>query len=147
MIVVDIDQFKTFNDTYGHIVGDEVILAVVNRLKAAVIGGDLLARYAGDEFVLLLPGAPVHVARNVAERLRATIAESPIKTTAGEIAVTVSLGVSELTPTIEDFEGFFDDADRALRAAKKERNRVVIAADTFSSDGLTAVPQTAHEPV
>ncbi len=147
VIVVDIDQFKTFNDTYGHIVGDEVILAVVNRLKAAVIGGDLLARYAGDEFVLLLPGAPVHVARNVAERLRATIAESPIKTTAGEIAVTVSLGVSELTPTIEDFEGFFDDADRALRAAKKERNRVVIAADTFSSDGLTAVPQTAHEPV
>ncbi len=145
VIVVDIDQFKNFNDSYGHTVGDQVLLAVVKRLQAAIIGDDLLARYAGDEFVLLLPGAPMQVARNVAERLRTTISASPIKTTAGEIAVTVSLGVAELTPEIEDFEKLFDGADHALRFAKAEgRNRVMTATDLFTAEDAMPIARSVQ---
>jgi diguanylate cyclase (GGDEF)-like protein len=128
IIIVDIDQFKKINDTHGHTVGDEVLTAVVNRLGSAVEQEDLLTRYAGDEFVLLLPQVGIAVASQVAERLCAAIRSTPIKTTYAEIAVTVSAGVADLGPERDNFEMIFDEADRALRFAKVTgRNRVAVA--------------------
>ncbi len=134
VVIADIDKFKNINDTYGHAVGDQVLAAVVNRLRRAVEKEDLLARYAGDEFVLLLPRTEIVVAGQVAERLCATIRGTPIKTTAGEINVTVSLGVADLRTQQDNFELIFNEADRALRFAKVNgRDRVGVASQMPTS--------------
>ncbi len=128
VIIVDIDQFKKINDTYGHAVGDQVLTVVAQRLRHAVEQEDLFARYAGDEFVLLLPQTEILLACRVGERLCATISGTPINTTSGEIAVTVSLGVADLGADRKNFEMIFDEADRALRFAKVNgRDRVAVA--------------------
>src|SRR5690349_24263734 len=73
LIVIDVDHFKLVNDTYGHLQGDDVLKAVVALLKRGVRSGDVLGRYAGDEFVVLLPRTSMETAREVAERLRASV--------------------------------------------------------------------------
>ncbi len=141
VIIVDIDQFKKINDTHGHAVGDQVLTAVASRLRGAVELEDLLARYAGDEFILLLPQTGIAVASQVGERLCATISGAPIMTTSGEIVVTVSLGVADLGTERHNFEMIFDEADRALRFAKVNgRNRVAVASmlPTSADAGVAA---------
>ena len=136
LIILDIDRFKQINDMHGHIVGDQVLEALVDRLTAAIGTEDLLARYAGDEFVLLLPRTELVIASRVAERLRATFSGVPIKTALGEIPVTISLGVADLAPEREDFETIFNEADRALRSAKSQgRNRVAVADESPAIEG------------
>ncbi len=120
IIVIDVDEFKLINDEYGHSVGDETLIAIVNRLKRALNKNDTLARYAGDEFVVLLPGQRLEVAGHVAERLRLSIGAAPVKSSVGRISVTVSLGIAELGAGTTDFDALFDEADRALRAAKQD---------------------------
>ncbi len=140
VIIVDIDQFKKINDTYGHAVGDQLLTAVATRLRRAVQQEDLFARYAGDEFVLVLPQTEILVASQVGERLCATISETPIKTTSGEISVTVSLGVADLGADSNNFEMIFNEADRALRFAKVNgRNRVAVANTLPTSKAVAVV--------
>jgi diguanylate cyclase (GGDEF)-like protein len=133
VLVCDIDHFKKVNDTYGHLVGDQVLVSVAGRLRGALRDSDLLVRYGGEEFVAVLPGAPLGAARAVAERLRAAVADQPHAVSDGRsLPVTISIGcaahgapVRFATP-----EALLDSADRALYAAKAAgRNRVMAMDD------------------
>ncbi len=125
LILLDVDKFKHINDHYGHLVGDEVLAAVVERFQRAVRDRDMLARLAGDEFVLLLPGATYDVAMAVAARLRQKVTREPVRTSAGLVPVTVSLGVAERSDDTPELKHLVEAADVAMYNAKRTgRNRV-----------------------
>ena len=131
LILMDIDFFKRYNDTYGHQDGDACLKAVTQALSGAVHRpGDLVARYGGEEFVILLPATPVAEAMRIAERIRLAVAGLAIPNSASEVAshVTVSLGVAGLVPLKEqDCATPVRHADLALYAAKAGgRNRVEV---------------------
>ncbi|MDH3639713.1 MAG: diguanylate cyclase [Gammaproteobacteria bacterium] len=124
-VMFDIDNFKEINDTSGHAVGDEVLQAVTKRVQSVIAETDLLARYGGDEFKLVLPNADLETGRAVAERLRKAVCESPVETSAGLIPVTISAGVAAMEVKHPDFDYLVRNADRALLEAKRNgRNRV-----------------------
>jgi diguanylate cyclase (GGDEF)-like protein len=125
-MLIDVDQFKQFNDRHGHIAGDCALRAVAACMRGALRPTDMLARYGGEEFAVLLPGAALHHARDIAERVRSGVGHMPIHDADGSQlpSVTVSIGVAQMpedaTPT-----GFNDRADRAMYRAKSAgRNRV-----------------------
>lgn len=128
LLVVDIDHFKLFNDTHGHLVGDKVLAYVALALKKSVKGTDFVARYGGEEFVVLLPDTHLDDALIVAEALRKKIADKKL-TTGKEKKhslgpLTVSVGVATLNNS-DDRESYFIRADEALYRAKSSgRNRV-----------------------
>lgn len=126
VIVLDIDHFKRFNDTYGHTIGDEVLKTVGSVLKKGVKGRDMPTRYGGEEFVILLPETTCKNACILAEHLRIRIAVRPLRDphTRQEIAkITASFGVAEVNPQ-DDAVSIIERADRALYAAKEAgRNR------------------------
>ncbi len=124
-VMFDIDNFKDINDTHGHSVGDEVLRAVAKRVRSVIAETDVLARYGGDEFKLILPNADLETGLSVAERLRRAVCESPVETSAGAIAVTISAGVAALDAKHPHFDHIVRNADRALLIAKRHgRNRV-----------------------
>jgi len=120
---IDIDHFKTINDQHGHQAGDRVLAEVARRLGDAVRGGDLLARWGGDEFVAILPATERAGALRAAERMRAAVAESPVGVEEIATPVTVSVGWAHW---MGDTPGdLLARADRALYAAKDAgRDRV-----------------------
>lgn len=121
VIILDIDHFKKFNDTYGHLTGDTVLKTVGKVLKKGVKGRDIPTRYGGEEFVILLPETTCDNARILAEHLRIRIAVSHLKepqTDLEIIKVTASCGVAEINPQ-DDIASIIERADRALYAAKK----------------------------
>ncbi|WP_227814677.1 sensor domain-containing diguanylate cyclase [Nitrogeniibacter aestuarii] len=126
-IMTDIDHFKNFNDTYGHAVGDQVLVGVSNALKHGIREQDLLCRYGGEEFCLIMPGLDIDGTAAVAERLRKSIEEmagSSLRTT-GRLKVTSSFGVSQLAAGSLDEGDMIQRADAALYEAKRGgRNRV-----------------------
>ncbi len=128
LAMVDVDDFKTINDTHGHGVGDEVLIAVARRLRGALSDKDLIGRYGGEEFVILLTKADPRQGVQVCERLRRTIADAPIRTAAGLLKTTVSIGVAPLPPEKSDLPATLNLADQALLRAKNTgKNRVVLA--------------------
>jgi diguanylate cyclase (GGDEF)-like protein/PAS domain S-box-containing protein len=128
-IMADIDHFKSFNDRYGHAVGDDVIRAVVRTFSAGLRNDDVLCRYGGEEFCIVLPGTDITQAQQVAERLRVAVeahAGSSVRTTAG-LRVTSSFGVAALGPEMRDPAELIARADEALYRSKREgRNRVSV---------------------
>ncbi len=120
----DIDHFKAINDTHGHAVGDRVLAMVAERLQAAVRGGDALARWGGEEFLLLLEDCDLDAAAAVAEKARAAVAGAPrALADGGALALTLSAGVAERRPG-EDAAALIARADAALYRAKRAgRNR------------------------
>jgi diguanylate cyclase (GGDEF)-like protein/PAS domain S-box-containing protein len=126
-IMTDIDHFKSFNDRFGHAVGDQVIQAVVNSLNGALRNSDLLCRYGGEEFCLMLPGLDVGRAAKVAERVRSVIETeggAGVRTDMA-VRVTSSFGVSSIGFGANTPAELIDQADLALYAAKEAgRNRV-----------------------
>jgi two-component system, cell cycle response regulator len=129
VIMLDIDFFKKFNDTYGHSCGDAVLKQVAKVIQASVRGNDIAARYGGEEFCLLLSDADAAHAQNAAERLRAAIAATPTKYEGQSLTVTVSIGVAQYDSG-RDLSGksIIDRADKALYVSKQEgRNRVSVA--------------------
>jgi diguanylate cyclase (GGDEF)-like protein len=129
-VMLDLDHFKQVNDEHGHLVGDRVLERVGEALLATVREHDLVGRFGGEEFVLVLPNTDLEGARDLAERCRLQLAERPIDTGNGGLTVTASFGVSAY-PEID--AGGIDDllraADAALYRAKQSgRNRVEVAA-------------------
>lgn len=121
LILLDVDLFKQFNDIFGHPVGDQVLKSVAGILQQQARNSDLAARYGGEEFALLLPNTDAEGALQMAERLRAAIAEQSWP----KRLITVSLGVSTLHPLMPDAGTLVTGADRALYHSKREgRNRV-----------------------
>ncbi len=127
-ILLDLDHFKQVNDTYGHPVGDQVLQEFARRCKGCVREIDLVGRYGGEEIVVLLPETEVAIAVQVAERLRAAMAASPISVGEHELRITLSAGVAgkdENTPTLDTL---IARADQAMYMAKhKGRNRVAVS--------------------
>lgn len=129
LCMVDVDHFKQVNDCHGHPVGDEVLRAVGTLLGARLREGDCLARIGGEEFMIVLRQCDVSRGRRVAESVRHNVAASQIRTVAGEVPITVSLGVAQWAAG-ESFEALIERADRALYDAKHSgRDRVEIDGD------------------
>jgi diguanylate cyclase (GGDEF)-like protein len=126
--MIDIDHFKDVNDQHGHAVGDRVLAEVAQRLRAAIRSGDLLVRYGGEEFLVLLPGSDAAKAAEIAERMRLKMDSDPIATDGARIDVRISVGVAELRRGSDTGEQLVRRADTALYAAKgRGRNRVEVA--------------------
>ncbi len=127
VLVIDIDRFKTVNDSYGHDVGDEVIREFAKRIRLTIRGIDLACRHGGEEFVVVLPDTSVETAEAIAERLRDSIASEPFSTEQVQsLSITASVGLSALSGPGETPDLLLKRADLALYEAKKSgRNRVV----------------------
>jgi diguanylate cyclase (GGDEF)-like protein len=125
LVLADLDDFKAVNDLHGHTVGDDVLREFASVLKATVRDSDLAGRWGGEEFMLLLPGTDAAGAANLADRVRAGLAERSFLGRNGEVVtVTCSFGVAQHQAGNHERE-LFASADRALYRAKREgKNRV-----------------------
>ena len=130
VLLLDLDHFKAVNDTYGHLVGDELLVAAAQAMRAAVREGDLVGRFGGEEFVVLLPGADATVAGAVAERLRLAVADLTVTLPDGDgqVQVTASVGGALFPVDGYSLDELLTRADRALYVAKHAgRDRVAFA--------------------
>ncbi len=136
---VDLDLFKRYNDAWGHLVGDEALVVVADTLRGQLRGGDLLARFGGEEFCVFLPATPYDEAAIVAERLRAAVAAAVMPGSGG--SVTVSVGVAGVSQEQRDLElvDTMAQADKALFEAKElGRDRVRVRLHTGPGTGSEA---------
>jgi diguanylate cyclase (GGDEF)-like protein len=117
-VMVDIDSFKSINDTHSHAAGDEVLVAVASRCRQALRSIDVLGRYGGDELVALLPDSAAVDAVAIAERLRAAVAVTPVPTDFGPVDARVSVGVATTGDGSTSLRALLSQADAALYAAK-----------------------------
>jgi diguanylate cyclase (GGDEF)-like protein len=135
---MDIDHFKNFNDTYGHLAGDETLRHVVRIVNAGLRKGDFLGRYGGEEFTIFFYRADEKVGVAIAERLRAALEANPVKLEAGDVQVTASFGVAEsggAAPDADEVRSLVNNADIALYAAKRAgRNRVMFYTQNIASE-------------
>jgi diguanylate cyclase (GGDEF)-like protein len=129
LVMFDVDHFKRVNDTYGHPVGDEVLVEIAKATRRLVRNEDVFARYGGEEFALILRGIALEGARVVGERLRERIASLSVTTDRGPVSVTVSVGCASVGSIPDaNAESLVQTADRRLYIAKRAgRNRVVAA--------------------
>jgi two-component system cell cycle response regulator len=146
MVMLDVDQFKSFNDTFGHPAGDEVLREVARLLRSCVRDRDVVARYGGEEFAVLLPSTDIDDSWALAERLRQSIEQHPWELR----PITISLGISTTSPRASRAALLIELADRSLYQSKAEgRNRVTHARDLppFPADRrsmLTFVDEAGH---
>ncbi len=126
-IMLDIDDFKTINDTNGHSTGDDVLRGLADICTKNIREIDILSRYGGEEFVILLPATSIETAAEIAERLRKTISQNAIPTRIGALNISISLGVTEMTEKTANLAALIDRADTALYVAKRAgKNRVEV---------------------
>jgi len=118
-IMFDIDLFKQINDRFGHPAGDQVLIEIVNRCCEVIRHVDVLGRYGGDEFVILLPETDLRRAREIAERIRASISDEPVITDAGSIQVSISAGITQVTSDTADLGLLLNKVDQALYKSKQ----------------------------
>jgi diguanylate cyclase len=141
LVMSDIDHFKSFNDTYGHLTGDQVLRLVALSLKHNVKGQDLAARYGGEEFAVILPNMELDQAATVADQIRRAVVQRDLmKRSTGENLghVTISLGVATLRPG-DTPQSLIERADNCLYAAKRSgRNRVISEADAETGTAAQA---------
>jgi diguanylate cyclase (GGDEF)-like protein len=128
--MIDVDHFKQLNDTYGHLAGDQALRAIAARLRDNLRENDIIGRFGGEEFVVLLPETGLEQALHVAERLRAAIGAQPVPTDEGEVSVSVSIGVASCESARQPLsvEQLLKRADDALYVAKRRgRNQIKVA--------------------
>jgi diguanylate cyclase (GGDEF)-like protein/putative nucleotidyltransferase with HDIG domain len=137
LLVMDVDHFKNVNDTFGHLAGDDALRLVAGIIREQLRPGQYVGRYAGDEFVVLLPGLDIVAAQALADHLRRIVlaAHIPLRERPSQyMAVTLSIGVSTAPRHGESFEALFTSADRALFEAKRAgRDKVVVAGSATES--------------
>ena len=145
LILMDIDCFKAYNDTYGHLSGDQCLYEVAQIMqRLARRPADLAARYGGEEFALILPNTHQQGAISLAERMRQNLKEKALAHTASTVRpwVTVSIGIATMIPTYEKPSMIIDRADKALYCAKEEgRDRLVTDSQTHIH-----LPHSSHHP-
>lgn len=144
VLMLDLDHFKAVNDTYGHAVGDEVLVECAKRIQIGVRGVDLAVRYGGEEFVVLVTDTTLDVALLIAERLKHLIGNKlfPVSVDPGAIPLTISTGVAITCAAGETGEGLLRRADAALYEAKRNgRNRIVMAGPADGS--ASQIPHSA----
>jgi diguanylate cyclase len=129
LLMIDIDHFKSFNDTYGHLKGDRLIAGVADILRENVDGSNIVARYGGEEFAVLLPEVSEARASDIGEKIRQAIASHRFVLGAGEPAksATISVGVASLAGQWSSDE-LIERADQALYRAKNSGRNCVVAA-------------------
>jgi diguanylate cyclase (GGDEF)-like protein len=126
--MVDIDHFKNINDTYGHIVGDDVLRSLAGELRDHIRYPDTIGRYGGEEFLIVLPHSTLNAATQQAERLCGHIRSLQIQSGGQKIVVTVSIGVAQYKIHEEGWQTLLARADAALYEAKNNgRDRWVVA--------------------
>jgi diguanylate cyclase (GGDEF)-like protein len=130
----DLDHFKQVNDTHGHAAGDQALRMVAQRCRESIRAVDILGRFGGEEFVVVLPETNTAGACLAAERVRRRIVDTPIVTDHGAIRVTCSLGVTSLGPN-DDFDTLLKRADQALYDAKAAGRNCVRARDPQVKSG------------
>lgn len=128
LIMFDIDRFKQINDTYGHLTGDEVLEKIVSVVKSQLRETDVLSRYGGDEFVILLSSSNEQDALIVLERIHNELLASPFEATGIKVDLTISVGIASMSNSMEKPDQLVSLADQALYAAKNAgRNRVFVS--------------------
>lgn len=129
LMMIDIDHFKNINDTHGHPTGDAVLKEVALRIKTNVREMDIVSRYGGEEFVVILPSCKLQDAFDIGERIRKEVASKPVSVNKVDIPVTVSAGISSYPESSSSEKQLLQSADEALlyQAKKGGRNRVALA--------------------
>lgn len=135
LVMLDVDHFKAINDNYGHLIGDAVLVSIANCIKANLRGYDKVARYGGDEFIILLPDTPVSGALIVAERIRAAISTMSFGEDAKGLHITSSCGVAYIpNREINSVDDLIKGADDAMYLAKETgRNRIELVTSVFAA--------------
>ena len=124
LLMIDLDKFKRINDTHGHLAGDQVLKEVVDTCVKTVRQTDILGRFGGEEFVLILPRTTTRQAEVLAERIRQAVEKRLIKTPTADLHITVSLGIGSMSPPDISLQELIRLADTALYTAKENgRNR------------------------
>lgn len=143
VVMVDIDHFKCINDTFGHPAGDQVLIAIANVCRKLFRNIDIVGRYGGEEFSILLPETPVETATEVAERFRYTIEKTVISYHRRHFSVTVSLGLAALRTDCTSLTRLIERADTALYHAKAQgRNQVILWKASMCYMGTMKYPRT-----
>ena len=134
VIMVDIDHFKRINDSYGHFVGDAVLIEVTSRLKSSIRKYDKIGRFGGDEMLIVLPDCNLTNVKKIAERLRRSVAEKKIQTEKNIFEVTLTAGStsSDISPLASGDE-LIKVSDKALYLAKKKGRNCVVILESFQS--------------
>jgi diguanylate cyclase (GGDEF)-like protein len=121
LLMLDIDHFKDFNDSYGHPIGDQILCALVDICQSQMRNVDIVGRYGGEEFLILVPETSIEGARKMAERLRTKTEKTKVDTPAGILSLTVSIGVASIETELEQeqtVDSLIERADQAVYAAK-----------------------------
>jgi diguanylate cyclase (GGDEF)-like protein len=133
VLMLDLDHFKRVNDFHGHLTGDKALVTIADAIKAGLRENDIVGRYGGEEFVILLPETTGDRAYEVGERIRQAVSELPIKTSYGTVVVTVSIGVTSLIARLPDEDSELDlllnRADQALYCAKHNGRNITYLLD------------------
>jgi len=127
LIMADLDFFKKVNDQYGHLTGDEVLKGVASRIRQSLRGTDIVGRYGGEEFIILLIDKSEQQAGQIAERIRTHVVSGPIKANGSEIAISLSQGLATAV-TGDSVESLIERADQALYEAKANGRNCVVTA-------------------
>lgn len=131
LTIIDIDHFKRINDSYGHLAGDKVLKIIAQELSKRLRKTDFIARFGGEEFVILLPETPLGQGKQLIEKLRTAIEACPFHFRGEPVTITFSAGIGQISPE-ESLDEAFERIDRSLYAAKKAGRNTVMAAETES---------------
>lgn len=128
LLLIDVDSFKSINDTYGHIVGDSVLRQFADILRKSTRKGDIIARWGGEEFVMALPRTEVDDAFYIADGIRRAVQEHRFYHEGVTCSITISIGIASISgkANLDDIEQFFITADKALYKAKEKRNYIIV---------------------